>query len=59
MAVCEICGNDYDKAFEVRAEGNTHIFDSFEPLLLPETTAARTQKDTRPRQAPGKRSSKQ
>ncbi len=30
-----------------------------EPLLLPETTAARTQKDRRPPQAPGKRSSKQ
>jgi len=30
MAVCEICGNDYDKAFEVKVAGKTHIFDSFE-----------------------------
>jgi Rieske Fe-S protein len=30
MAVCEVCGNDYDKAFEVRAAGSTHMFDSFE-----------------------------
>ena len=30
MAVCEVCGNDYDKAFEVRMGGTNHIFDSFE-----------------------------
>ena len=30
MATCEVCGNDYDKAFEVRAAGATHVFDSFE-----------------------------
>jgi hypothetical protein len=30
MPVCEVCGNDYDKAFEVRIEGATHVFDSFE-----------------------------
>jgi Rieske Fe-S protein len=30
MARCEVCGNDYDKAFEVRIEGSTHTFDSFE-----------------------------
>lgn len=30
MAQCEVCGNDYDKSFEVRAAGGTHIFDSFE-----------------------------
>jgi hypothetical protein len=30
MPVCEVCGNDYDKAFEVRAEGATYVFDSFE-----------------------------
>ena len=30
MAVCEVCGNDYDKAFEVVAAGNRHVFDSFE-----------------------------
>ena len=28
--VCEVCGNEYDKAFEVRMDGRTHIFDSFE-----------------------------
>jgi hypothetical protein len=30
MAKCEVCGNDYDKAFEVIASGKTHVFDSFE-----------------------------
>jgi hypothetical protein len=30
MAVCEVCGNDYDKAFEVRRNGDSHVFDSFE-----------------------------
>ena len=30
MPVCETCGNDYDKAFEVRMSGETHVFDSFE-----------------------------
>ncbi len=30
MAVCDVCGNDYDKAFEVVMEGETHTFDSFE-----------------------------
>jgi hypothetical protein len=30
MTVCEVCGNDYDKAFEVVAAGARHIFDSFE-----------------------------
>jgi hypothetical protein len=30
MAVCEVCGNDYDKAFEVRRNGESHTFDSFE-----------------------------
>jgi Rieske Fe-S protein len=30
VAICEVCGNDYDKAFEVRLNGGTHVFDSFE-----------------------------
>ena len=30
MTACEVCGNDYDKAFEVRMAGVTHVFDSFE-----------------------------
>ncbi len=30
MARCEVCGNDYDKAFEVRTQGSSHTFDSFE-----------------------------
>jgi hypothetical protein len=30
MAVCEVCGNDYDKAFQLTQEGATHTFDSFE-----------------------------
>lgn len=30
MARCEVCGNDYDKSFEIRAGGDSHTFDSFE-----------------------------
>jgi hypothetical protein len=30
MARCEVCGNDYDKAFKVVMQGETHTFDSFE-----------------------------
>jgi Rieske Fe-S protein len=30
MARCEVCGNDYDLAFEVTAQGARHTFDSFE-----------------------------
>jgi hypothetical protein len=30
MAKCEVCGNDYDKAFQVVRGGETHTFDSFE-----------------------------
>ncbi len=30
MAVCEVCGNDYDKAMEITVAGARHVFDSFE-----------------------------
>lgn len=30
MALCEVCGNDYDKAFTVTMAGRQHTFDSFE-----------------------------
>ncbi len=30
MARCDVCGNDYDKAFRVELGGNQHTFDSFE-----------------------------
>jgi hypothetical protein len=30
MARCEVCGNNYDKAFEVVMAGKSHTFDSFE-----------------------------
>lgn len=30
MAACEVCGNDYELAFQVTAAGYTHTFDSFE-----------------------------
>jgi hypothetical protein len=29
-AKCEVCGNIYDKAFEVVMAGQSHVFDSFE-----------------------------
>ena len=30
MPRCDVCGNDYDKAFQISANGATHTFDSFE-----------------------------
>jgi hypothetical protein len=31
MAQCEVCGNEYDKSFEVVMQGGQrHVFDSFE-----------------------------
>ena len=30
IARCDVCGNDYDKAFNVIMKGETHTFDSFE-----------------------------
>jgi hypothetical protein len=30
MAVCEVCGNDYQRTFEVIVGGRSHVFDSFE-----------------------------
>jgi len=29
-ASCEVCGNQYDKAFQVVVQGASHTFDSFE-----------------------------
>ena len=30
MARCEVCGNDYQRSFEVLVGGSRHVFDSFE-----------------------------
>jgi phage terminase large subunit GpA-like protein len=30
MAKCSVCGNDYDKAFQVTMAGKSQTFDSFE-----------------------------
>lgn len=30
MSRCEVCGNDYDKSFEIIMSGARHVFDSFE-----------------------------
>ena len=30
MAACDMCGNEYDKAFTVTMNGQTHTFDAFE-----------------------------
>jgi hypothetical protein len=34
MATCEVCGNDYDKAFTLTIGGATHTFDSFECAIF-------------------------
>ena len=31
---CEVCGNEYDKAFEVILAGESHIFDSLECAIF-------------------------
>ncbi len=39
MAICEVCGNEYDKAFTVALGDHSYVFDSFEcaiHLLAPE-----------------------
>lgn len=30
MGTCSACGNDYDKTFQVIAQGKTYVFDSLE-----------------------------
>lgn len=30
MGTCEVCGNQYDKTFQVTMDGGNHTFDSFE-----------------------------
>lgn len=30
MARCDVCGNDYDKSFQIQMQGRTYTFDSFE-----------------------------
>lgn len=30
MPTCEVCGNEYARAFDIVAEGKTHTFDCFE-----------------------------
>ena len=30
MPKCEVCGNEYDKSFQVTRGGESHTFDSFE-----------------------------
>jgi hypothetical protein len=35
MARCEVCGNEYDKAFEVVMEGSAHTFECAIHALAP------------------------
>jgi hypothetical protein len=30
MGKCETCGNEYEKSFEIKREGQSHVFDCFE-----------------------------
>jgi hypothetical protein len=30
MGKCAVCGNEYDKSFDVTYQGKTHTFDAFE-----------------------------
>jgi len=40
MATCEVCGNEYDKSFELTAAGARHVFDSFECAIQAASTAS-------------------
>ena len=42
MAACEVCGNDYDKTFQITLQGKTHTFDSFECAIHALAPAALT-----------------
>ena len=35
MAICDVCGNDYDKSFEVHLGGDVKTFDGFAVALPP------------------------
>ena len=41
MAICDTCGNDYDKAFQVTKAGKTMTFDSFECAIAAMAPGAR------------------
>jgi hypothetical protein len=41
MAACEVCGNDYDMAFEVHAQGAVHVLDSFKCAIHPHGAGVR------------------
>ncbi len=30
MAICDVCGNEYDKTFDIVYQGRTYTFDCFE-----------------------------
>jgi hypothetical protein len=68
MARCEVCGNDYDKAFVVERQGDRFVFDSLECAihrLAPPcahcgckvigTASKLTARSTAARTAPGRR----
>ena len=42
MAKCEVCGNDYDKSFELITAGARHTFDSFECAIQATRPSANT-----------------
>ena len=53
MAICDTCGNDYDKAFTITRGDQSATFDSLSapsmPWLRPVPTAAAGSSDTAPR----------
>ena len=53
MEKCDVCGNDYDKAFQVQMGGESHTFDSFEcaiHALAPRPAVRRQGERTWPRE---------
>jgi hypothetical protein len=61
MARCDVCGNDYDKTFQVIRGGQTHTYDSFEcaiHALAPVTESKPRGRSTAVLTVPGTRGSK-
>jgi hypothetical protein len=42
MATCEVCGNEYDKTFEICRGGEAHIFDGFSARSMRSRRSAST-----------------
>jgi hypothetical protein len=47
MPTCDTCGADYDRTFEVRMAGKSHVFDSFQCAIHALAPQCATMRDLR------------